>query len=186
MVQTHAWDRAAFLGRGKSAGEAFGSSPKPCHGKGVPRTRPSLALVTLLLLFPGCQVCTDIGCGPAVEITVGSEMDPLEPSAETINVDLNLDGDRFRLTCSRSEAECEARRDEFSFSVSGTRFSDRLEIEIFGGDELAPERIEVYVEADGSRLAEATLSPQYRDARVNGEGCEACRSAEQPIVLPTS
>lgn len=158
-----------------------------CHHPDVRRYAPIFALLTLSPSLPGCQPCTLAGCGPAVEIVVGSEEDPIDPMAGTIAVDLDLDGARYEVVCTRAEPRCEVERPEFDFRVSGIHYGDRIEIEIYGSEALAPDSIDVYIAVDDEEVFETSLSPEYEDREINGEGCTTCRSTlDDPFVLPGS
>ena len=136
----------------------------------------------LSLLVGGCETCLDIGCGAAVTLTVGGDS---LPSAASVpySLEFDLDGHSVTAFC-EGEGECEVPRLQYDFDVSAWVEGDVIEVEIYGVDELAPKLIELYVIADGSQVAEATLSPEYRDVRHGDGKCRACRFAMQDYAVP--
>ncbi|MBV1860371.1 MAG: hypothetical protein KUG77_18305 [Nannocystaceae bacterium] len=50
-------------------------------------------------------------------------------------------------------------------TLQGVFYSDHVEVNIFGLDDLAPEQIEVYIAADDDRVFETSLSPKYAMSR---------------------
>jgi hypothetical protein len=139
-------------------------------------------LAALAVGLSGCQECIDIGCGPALTLSIGGEGFPPVGSVP-YRIELALDGHQVNVSCD-TERTCSVPRLQYDFGVDATLTEDTIEIEIFGGDELAPTRIDVSVMADGSYIAESTLLPDYRDVNRGEEGCGVCRFAEQDYTLP--
>ncbi len=151
------------------------------------RFTPLLALSLLAPLLPACSnTCTLIGCGPAVVLVVGSDEAPLDPSVSAYQIDLDLDGQSVVVTCTTGSPQCEVEGNGGKFWVEALNNADRIDIEVNGGEELAPALIEVYVLADDDQIHESSLSPQYTDEEINGEGCGVCRTADEAFVLPGS
>ncbi len=145
--------------------------------------------LALLLSFAtnllACADCPLIGCGPAVEIAIGSEDDPIDGASE-FRIDLDLDGESHRVTC-QIDGLCEDERSGYDFRVEALRSTHAIDVEIFGSDELAPEMIETYVLAGNSQIHEGLISPTYEDRdKGDHDRCGVCRRADMAYELPGS
>jgi hypothetical protein len=146
------------------------------------RTISVLLLVPATFVVASCsdEVCTEIGCGPPLEVRFrGATSEPglyrIEMTAEGIPHHCEI---TIPFSCDAQPA-CTSPRFVWAPTLSGCGHdAGRQSLDGFAFFREGPSSLEVLVHRDGYLIGNASVEPMYEETRPNGPECEPrCRTA---------
>jgi hypothetical protein len=156
----------------------------------------TLRSVVVLLLALGVALaqtgcghgCDEIGCQPGVSVDLGTVFE--EPGTYRVTVIADGDTTVCTLTLPRTEGEdCDSEaawtsgRGEATTSGSGDQSQGPARnltgVTVIG----EPATIDVTVERNDQEVLSDTVTPEYREVEINGEGCGTCREGSALVEI---